>query len=173
MNHFEVFGLAPTLELDVKVIEQKHRELSLAHHPDRFANADAKTRLAALEKTTAINDAFKVLKDPVRRAFYVLKLKGVDLENETTAAKTPMPLAFLEEVMDRREALEGVKARRDWRRAKAMAAEVSLEQQAALREAKAALERDDLTEATHQLGRVKYFMRFVEEVEALDEEPRS
>lgn len=170
MNHFEVFGLSPTLELDVKALEQKLRELSLAHHPDRVATADARTRLAALEKTTALNDAFKVLKDPVRRAFYVLKLKGVDLDSEAAAAKAAMPLEFLEEVMERREQLEALKARKDVTRARAMADEIEQAKSTAFQRAKAALAGDDVTEAAHQLGRVRYFTRFVEEVEALEEE---
>jgi molecular chaperone HscB len=170
MNHFEIFGLAPTLELDVKALEQKLRALSLEHHPDRFTTADARTRLAALEKTTALNDAFKVLRDPVKRAFYVLKLRGVDLESDASAAQAKMPMAFLEEVMERREQLERLKAKRELVRARAMADEIEREKAKALEQAKAALGRDDVTEAAHQLGRVRYFARFVEEVEALEEE---
>lgn len=173
MNHFEVFGLGPTLELDVKALEQRLRELSLEFHPDRFVQADARTRLAALERTTALNDAFKVLKDPVRRAFYVLKLKGIDLESESAAAQAKMPLEFLEEVMERRERLEALKAARDVTKARAMADEIEREKAAALDRAKAALAKDDLTDAAHQLGRVRYFARFVEEVEALEEEALS
>lgn len=170
MNHFEVFGLAPALDLDVKALEQKLRTLSLEHHPDRFAQADARTRLAALEKTTALNDAFKVLKDPVRRAFYVLKLKGVDLENESAAAQAKMPLEFLEEVMERREKLEKLKLLRDVAKARAMADEIEDEKLDALGKAKAALGKDDVHEAAHQLGRVRYFTRLIEDVEALEEE---
>ncbi len=170
MTHFDVFGLEPTLELDVKALEQQLRTLSLEVHPDRFAQADAKARRVALEKTSALNDAFKVLKDPVARAFYVLKLKGVDLDNDASAAKATMPLEFLEEVMTRREALEAVKASKDVARARAMADEVEALKASALTQGKAALSRDDVTEATHQLGRVRYFTRFIEEVEALEEE---
>lgn len=173
MNHFEVFGLAPALELDVKALEQQLRTLSLEFHPDRVAHADAKTRLKALERTTALNDAFKVLKDPVRRAFYVLKLKGVDLENESAAAQAKMPMAFLEEVMERREQLEALKAKRDVEKARVMADGIEKEKLAALELAKVALSRDDVAEAAHQLGRVRYFTRFVEEVEALEEEALS
>ncbi|MCA3015681.1 MAG: Fe-S protein assembly co-chaperone HscB [Myxococcaceae bacterium] len=173
MNHFEVFGLAPVLELDVKALEQRHRALSLELHPDRLVAADAKARLSALEKTAALNDAFKVLKDPVRRAFYVLRLKGVDLESEGGAARAAMPMAFLEEVMERRERLEALKARGELAQARALADDVAREQQAALERAKAALTSDDVAEATHQLGRVRYYARFIEEVEAFEEEASS
>ena len=59
-----------------------YRELSLQLHPDRFAQADAQERRLSLEQTTALNEAYKTLKDPVRRAFYLLKLHGVDLDRE-------------------------------------------------------------------------------------------
>jgi len=169
-THFDIFGLPPSTELDVKALEQKHRELSLEVHPDRMARADAHTRLKALEQTTALNDAFKVLRDPVRRALYLLKLKGVDLESESAAAKAQMPIEFLEEIIERREALEAVKASKDRQKVRAMADEVSALKAEALARAQAALGRDDVMEASHQLGRVRYFTRFVEEVEAFEEE---
>jgi molecular chaperone HscB len=170
MTHFEVFGLAPALDVDVKALEQRLRELSLEWHPDRFVQADARTRVSALEKTTALNEAFKVLRDPVKRAFYVLKLKGVDLDSEASAAQAKMPMTFLEEVMERREQLESLKSKRDVTKARSMADEIEKEKSSALELAKAALTRDDVTEATHQLGRVRYYSRFIEEVEALEEE---
>src|SRR4051794_6410518 len=72
-THFAVFALAPSPDLDVAALEKQYRELSLKLHPDRFARADAHERRLSLEQTTALNDAFKTLKDPVRRAFYLLK----------------------------------------------------------------------------------------------------
>jgi molecular chaperone HscB len=170
MNHFEIFGLAPSVDLDVKALEQQHRALSLTHHPDRVTQADARTRRLALEKTTALNDALKVLKDPVRRAFHVLALQGVDLEREDVAGRAPMPMAFLEEVLERREALEAAMHTRDVAKARAMADQVAAELARALAQAQAALRAGDVATATHQLGRVRYFTRFVEEVEAFEEE---
>jgi molecular chaperone HscB len=173
MTHFEIFGLVPSLEVDSKALEQRLRELSLELHPDRFVQADARTRLSALEKTTALNDAFQVLRDPVKRAFYVLKLKGVDLESEASAAQAKMPMAFLEEVIERREKLEALKQKRDFAGARVMADEIEGEKSVALEQAKTALNRNDVTDATHHLGRVRYFTRFIEEVEALEEEALS
>ena len=170
MNHFDVFGLTPSLDVDLRALEQKLRTLSLEFHPDRVTSGEPKERRVALEKTTALNDAFKVLKDPTRRAFYVLKLKGVDLENEASAAQTKMPMAFLEEVMERREQLEAARARGDLAGAQAMAAEVATLKTQAFEAATTALKADDIATAAHQLGRVKYFTRFLEEVEAFEEE---
>jgi molecular chaperone HscB len=165
VTHFELFGLAPSVDVDVPSLEAKFRALSLEHHPDR--QGDPKLRRAAADTTASLNEAIKVLRDPVKRAFYVLKLKGVDLD---AADHRQMPIEFLEEVMERREALDAVKAAKDLPRAQAMAAEVEGLKEKALSAARTALTADDVATATHQLGRVRYFTRFVEEVEAMEEE---
>jgi molecular chaperone HscB len=173
VNHFEIFGLSPSVELDVSALEEKYRALALQAHPDRAAGADAATRRKMAEQTASLNEALKVLKDPVRRAFYLLKLRGVDLENETAAAKQKMPPEFLEEVMERREALDAARQRRDVAKAQAMGDEVRGLLDSALAKAKVALGRSDaaaMAEATLELARVRYFTRYLEEVEAIEDE---
>jgi molecular chaperone HscB len=176
VNHFEIFGLAPSVELDVSALEEKYRALALQAHPDRAAGADAATRRKMAEQTASLNEALKVLRDPVRRAFYLLKLRGVDLENETAAAKQKMPPEFLEEVMERREALDAARQSKDLAKAQAMGDEVRGLLDAALAKAKAALGRPDeaaMAEATLELARVRYFTRYLEEVEAIEDEALS
>lgn len=170
MTHFELFNLAPSVDLDVKALEDLHRKLSLESHPDRLTGADAHTRRLAAEKSASLNEAIKVLKDPVRRAFYVLELKGVKLDTEQAAAKLKMPLPFLEEIMERREALEAVKAQRSLEQAHAMAKDIRAHKDTALAQAQDALRKDDVPAATLALGRVRYYSRFLEEVDAFEEE---
>jgi molecular chaperone HscB len=167
MTYFELFGLQPSTEVDVAALEAKHRALSLQQHPDR--QADPKARRQAVDQTATLNEAMKVLRDPVRRAFYLLKLKGVDLERDEAGEQRQMPIEFLEEVMERREALDAVRAAKDVEKAKAMGAEVTALREKALADAQGALKADAVKEATHQLGRVRYFTRFLEEVEAIEE----
>jgi len=168
VTYFELFGLGPSVDVDVPALEAKYRALSLELHPDR--QADPKARRLAVDKTATLNDGLKVLRDPVKRAFYLLKLKGVDLERDEAGEQRQMPIEFLEEVMDRREALDAVRAAKDLPRARAMAAEVEGLRAQALEQAQKALTADAVKEATHQLGRVRYFTRFLEEVEAIEEE---
>ncbi len=170
MTHFELFGLSPSVDLDVKAIEAKHRELSLATHPDRLVTADARERRIAAEKSAALNEAIKVLRDPVRRAFYVLELKGVKLDTEDAAAKVKMPMEFLEEIMERREALEAVRGQKNLAGAQKMAAEIRSAKDKSLAEAQEALRSNDVATATVSLGRVRYYSRFLEEVDAFEEE---
>ncbi|MFP2905833.1 Fe-S protein assembly co-chaperone HscB [Pyxidicoccus sp. 3LFB2] len=183
-THFDVFGLPRAYDVDVPALEKQYRELSLKHHPDRVAQADARERLKALEGTTALNEAFKTLKDPVRRAFYLLKLHGIDLDREDAGAQKDMPLEFLEEVMDLREALDAAMAKKDLGRARVMATDVEARRKVALAEAAEVLRTlegggsgTDATslvkKASHALGRVRYFTRFLEQVDAFEEESLS
>jgi molecular chaperone HscB len=160
VNHFEIFGLTPSVDLDVSSLEAKYRELSLQNHPDR----NPSDRVAAAQRTAAINDAVKVLKDPARRALYVLQLKGIDLE------RVQMPMDFLERILEQREQLEIAKAKRDVPRARGLAAQISAESEGVLAEGQAALRAGDVQKATAALAKVRYFTRFIEEVEAFEEE---
>ncbi|MDP1824992.1 MAG: Fe-S protein assembly co-chaperone HscB [Archangium sp.] len=173
MTHFELFSLEPSVDLDVAALEAQHRKLAMESHPDRVSGADPHTRRLAAERSAALNDAIKVLKDPVRRAFYVLELKGVKLDTEQAAAKVKMPMDFLEEIMEQREALEAVKATRKLESAHAMAEQIRLARDRTLALAQQALRRDEVETATTALGRVRYYTRFLEEVDAFEEELQS
>jgi molecular chaperone HscB len=181
-THFDVFGLQPAHAVDLPALEKGYRELSLKLHPDRFAQAEAKERRLSLEQTTALNEAYRTLKDPLKRAFYLLKLQGVDLDRDDASAQKNMPLDFLEEVMELREALDEAMQAKDFTRAQGMAVDVTARRKEALAHALDALEdlrrapagsgeaAAALTKASHGLGRVRYFTRFLEQVEAFEEE---
>ena len=113
MNFFEIFEIPASVDLDAPALEQKYRALSLQLHPDRLGQLPHKERLAALEKSASLNDAYRTLKDSERRAFYLLKLRGIDLDREDAGAQKDMPLEFLEEVMDLREKLDALVQRKD------------------------------------------------------------
>jgi molecular chaperone HscB len=173
MTHFEVFGLPASPDLDVKALEQRHRDLSLQVHPDRVRPADARTRRTALEQTTMLNDAFQVLRDPARRASYLLKLNGIDLGADAEASRRALPLEFLEEVMERREQLEQLKARRDLPGVQALGERMRSHGAAALDRAQGLLREANYEGAAAWLVRVKYYARFLDEVGAMDDEQRS
>jgi molecular chaperone HscB len=167
VTHFDVFELPTRFELDIDELDRRYRERSLEYHPDRAKSSD---RRAAVAKTTDLNEAYRVLKDPVKRAFYLLKLKGVDLDREDAGPQHKMPLEFLEEVMELREKLSEARARKDVVAAQKMADAVAQMEKDALKSGVAALEAADVAKATHQLARVRYFSRFLEEVSLIEEE---
>ena len=175
---FDAFGLKPTVDVDLPGLERAYRERSFQVHPDRFSTAQARERRFALEQSTLLNDAYRTLKDRAARAFYVLKLNGLDLSREDAGTQKDMPLSFLEEVMELREALDGHRQRGTLEKALEMAGEVSVRRSTALADAEASLRQllahlDDnsaRSAASHALARVRYFTRFLEEVNAMEEE---
>ncbi len=102
-NHFELFGLPPAYALDLAHLDRAYRDIQSKVHPDRFAHAGDAERRASMQMTMQVNEAYRTLKSPVRRASYLLELNGVDTGFETNTA---MPPEFLMEQMELREKLE-------------------------------------------------------------------
>ncbi len=101
-NHFQLFDLLPVYALDTQVLDRAYREVQREVHPDRFVNAsDAEKRIAA-QWATQTNEAYRTLKSPLNRGRYLLKLNGIDTEEERNTA---MPLEFLMQQMEWREAV--------------------------------------------------------------------
>src|SRR6266478_3283522 len=99
-DFFGVLGVERRHDLDLAVIEQRYRALTRKLHPDRFARADARARRASLARSVQLNEAWRALKDPVRRAEYLLGLLRPDAKGKETA-----PPALLAEVLELRQEL--------------------------------------------------------------------
>jgi molecular chaperone HscB len=109
-NYFELFGLAPAYALDLARLDGAYRDIQARIHPDKFAHAGAAERRASMQMTTQVNEAYRALKSPVRRAVYLLELNGIDVAFETDTA---MPKDFLKRQMEFREQLEEAKSSSD------------------------------------------------------------
>jgi len=99
-NHFELLGLAPAFRIDVTELDRAYRQLQTEVHPDRFAGGSDTERRLALQSSAHVNEAYRALKNPVRRAQYLLRLHGIDAVSETDTA---LPIEFLERQLERRE----------------------------------------------------------------------
>ena len=99
MKFYEAFGLEPALSLDVGDLKERFYERSRQWHPDKFSRASADDQQKALDMTSMLNNAFRTLKDPVARAEYFLKEKGLELSKEA-------PPELLEEVFELNMAIE-------------------------------------------------------------------
>ena len=89
-DYFTFFGLHRRLQVDPRDLEQRFRALSRQFHPDYFHNATATERLASLERSSYLNDAFRTLRDPVARLEYLLKLEGfAPKEARESSAQVP------------------------------------------------------------------------------------
>lgn len=99
-NHFELFGLAQRYRVDADALDAAYRKLQTEVHPDRFAGATDADKRLALQASARVNEAYRMLKDSVQRAQYLLSLHGVDAVGETD---TQLPFDFLERQLMRRE----------------------------------------------------------------------
>ncbi len=173
---FDVLGLPRTWFLEPAAIEERFKDLNRKLHPDRFAQRAPQERRLSLEWTTAVNDAARTLRDPVRRAAYLLSLHGIEVEKETgRGAMQRLPPEFLEEVLEDREALDEAKAARDLARVRKLSetidqrsATVREQMAEAFRAYEASGERASLERAGGALAVLKYFTRFQEEVQAIE-----
>lgn len=102
-DFFSLFALPRRFAIDGRALDRAYRGLQTNMHPDKYAAAtDAEKRLA-MQWTTRINEGYQTLKHPTSRARYLLKLAGVDTQEETNTA---MPRDFLMKQMTWREAIE-------------------------------------------------------------------
>jgi molecular chaperone HscB len=109
-NHFELFGLPQTFELERSRLDARYRELQRQVHPDRFASAGDQERRVSMQQAARLNEAYQVLKDPLRRGRYLLELRGLDLDEQQQSLRDT---AFLMEQMELREELEAVADAKD------------------------------------------------------------
>jgi glutathione S-transferase len=63
----------PAFDLDLSRLEQQYKALQRRLHPDKFATASAQEQEYAAQQATAVNQAYDVLKRPLRRASYIVR----------------------------------------------------------------------------------------------------
>jgi molecular chaperone HscB len=123
VDYFTFFGFPRKLEVDTGVLEKEFYSLSRRLHPDVFARADGQERAWSLEQSSMLNDAYRTLKDPIKRTEYLLRLEGVELEEQSKQAtekaratgelkKQAVPPDLLEEVFELNMHLEELKAQK-------------------------------------------------------------
>jgi len=111
VDYFTFFGFPRKLNLDTAELEKEFYALSRRLHPDVFAQANAEERSWSLEQSSMLNDAYRTLKDPIKRTEYLLRLEGVELEEQSKQAtekarasgelkKQVVPPDLLEEVFE-------------------------------------------------------------------------
>lgn len=102
MNHFELFNIPVSLNFDRSKLALKYFELQKKYHPDFFVNASEQEQEEALQISSQLNNALKILKDENETIKYLLLLKGLLVEEE----KYKLPPAFLMEMMELNEDLD-------------------------------------------------------------------
>jgi molecular chaperone HscB len=102
-TYFDLFNLPRKLWIGMDALEQKFLQLSWKLHPDNFVNQDGHEKEMSLQRSSKLNDAYRVLRDPVARVEYLLEIEGMRKEGQH---KQQAPPELLEEVFELNESLD-------------------------------------------------------------------
>lgn len=111
-DYFAFFGIPHRLTIDLPDLERRFRELSRKFHPDFFYNATPAERLASLERSSYLNDAYRVLRNPAARVEYLLSVEGLP-PARSEQGTAHVPPALLEDVFTLNEELDEIRESRE------------------------------------------------------------
>ena len=105
-DHFSLLGLPRQFDIDLAQLQQKFVALSRHAHPDFHGGESPEVQQLSLRISSAVNDAYRTLKDPAARASYLLELLG----GKSSAVDKSVPDGFLATMMMMQEELAEAKA---------------------------------------------------------------
>lgn len=162
-DFFQLFDIPVSFEVDIDLIQQRYMDIQKAVHPDKFVNASAQEKRISMQQTSRINEAINTLKQPVDRALYLLKLKGIDInfENETT-----MDASFLMEQMEMREALSEVREKEDpLAELDRIGTEIKVKTKNMMNDFSSCYEEDRLDEARELIRKMQFMQKAKKEID--------
>jgi molecular chaperone HscB len=169
-DYYELLGLARSLNLSLDDLQRRYYDLSRQLHPDRFMRKPEAERQQALEMSSTLNDAYRTLKEPIKRAHYLLTLEGFDMGEQRSK---DVPPELLEEVFELNMALEEMRGGDDSARSQLGEAEgnftkllgdVDRELDSLFSQYDENPSRDALAKIRGALNRRKYIQNLVDEV---------
>ena len=160
-NHFELFQLSATFAVDTGALDAAYRDVQGQVHPDRFVNATDAEKRVAMQWATRANEAYQTLKNPQKRAQYLCELHGVDLKTESNTA---MPMQFLMQQMEWREALGEARAAKDLAALETLASEVDADRKARMVQIGQQLDAGDYDHAAQGVRALMFLEKFGEEL---------
>jgi molecular chaperone HscB len=160
-NHFDLFQLPPKFDVDMAALDTAYRDVQGRVHPDRFVNATDAEKRVAMQWATRANEAYQTLRNPQKRAQYLCELNGVDLQTESNTA---MPMDFLMQQMEWREALGEARAAKDAEALDALDAQVKGERKERLVDVGQQLDAGQYDKAAEGVRALMFLDKFGDEV---------
>jgi molecular chaperone HscB len=169
-DYYDLLGFERKLKISSAQLQQRFYELSRRLHPDLFMRKSETERQYSLDASSILNDAYRTLRDPVKRAQYLLSQQGFDIGEQRSK---DVPPELLEEVFELNMALEEMRSGDDSARPQLEAAErtftgmladVDQQLEPLFEKYDQSLSRDVLVEIRAALNRRKYVLNLVDEV---------
>lgn len=108
LDYFNTFGLPISFSIDQNKLEKSWRHLSCIVHPDRYINSNDIDRKSSIEIASFVNEAYKVLKDPILRASHICEINGINCKK-----KSNVSIFFLEKQLVWRESVDNLYNNKD------------------------------------------------------------
>ena len=102
-DYFEFLGMDCHLSIDPERLQKQFYSLSRLLHPDRYTRRSEQEKHYSLQASSILNDAYRVLRDPIRRSEYVLNQAGFESGDPRNK---DVPAELLEEVFELNMALD-------------------------------------------------------------------
>ena len=166
-NPFALFDLPVAFQVDSALLNERYLALQKSLHPDNFSAASAQEQRLAIQKSAEINDALRILKDPITRADSIIAINTGETENPEE--KSNNDIDFLMQQMEWRETLENIENRQDTDELTAFAQEINQIRHAILSELSTALDAQQWNIARAITDKLRFIKKLQTEIERVEE----
>ena len=166
-NPFALFDLPVAFQVDSALLNERYLALQKSLHPDNFSAASAQEQRLAMQKSAEINDALRILKDPIARADSIIALNTGEQENPEE--KSNKDIGFLMQQMEWRETLENIENRKDTDELTAFTQEINQIRHAILSELSTALDAQQWDIARAITDKLRFIKKLQAEIERVEE----
>lgn len=166
-NPFALFDLPVAFQVDSALLNERYLALQKSLHPDNFSAASAQEQRLAIQKSAEINDALRILKDPITRADSIIAINTGEAENPEE--KSNNDIDFLMQQMEWRETLENIENRKDTDELTAFAQEINQIRHAILSELSTALTEQQWDIARAITDKLRFIKKLQTEIERVEE----
>ena len=166
-NYFQLFDLPESYDLDTDRLTAEYHKLQLDYHPDKHSSGSEKEKMSAQVAASYINDAYETLNSPLKRAAYVLTIKGKDVEK---VDQSDLSMEVLVEQMELREslgdlpedetALQGLEELKNTAQGKIQKKQLKFEKE---------IESGDFSAAKQTFHELQFFFKLLAEIEESEE----
>ena len=166
-NPFALFDLPVAFQVDSALLNERYLALQKSLHPDNFSAASAQEQRLAMQKSAEINDALRILKDPIARADSIIALNTGEQENPEE--KSNKDIGFLMQQMEWRETLENIENRKDTDELTAFTKEIDQIRHAILSELSTVLAEQQWDIARAITDKLRFIKKLQAEIERVEE----
>ena len=166
-NPFALFDLPVAFQVDSALLNERYLALQKSLHPDNFSAASAQEQRLAIQKSAEINDALRILKDPITRADSIIAINTGETENPEE--KSNNDIDFLMQQMEWRETLENIENRKDTDELTAFTQEINQIRHAILSELSTALTEQQWDIARAITDKLRFIKKLQTEIERVEE----